>query len=125
MPGFKYDSQGLLTAVIQDTDTGEILMVAHMDKKALERTLKEKKTVFYSRSRNQYWIKGEISGHTQDVIQSLTDCDRDAVVIKVRQKGGACHLGYRSCFVHELDSNGEIVRITQDKIFDPGKVYKE
>ncbi len=125
MEEFKYDSQGLLTAVIQDADTGEILMVAHMDKTALERTLKEKKTVFYSRSRKQYWTKGETSGHVQEVIQALADCDRDAVVIKVRQKGGACHLGYRSCFVHELDSKGEITRITQDKVFDPDKVYKE
>jgi len=122
---FKFDAQGLITAVIQDADTGEILMLAHMDKIALERTLKEKKTVFYSRSRKQYWIKGETSGHVQTVTQLLTDCDRDAVLIKVRQKGGACHLGYRSCFVHELSEDGEIVRITQDKVFDPDKVYKE
>ncbi len=122
---FKFDAQGLLTAVIQDAETGEILMVAHMDKTALERTLKEKKTVFYSRSRKQYWIKGETSGHVQEVTQVLADCDRDAVVIKVRQKGGACHLGYRSCFVHELNEEGAIVRVTQDKVFDPNKVYKE
>lgn len=125
MVDFKFDAQGLITAVIQDADTGEILMLAHMDKIALERTLKEKKTVFYSRSRKQYWIKGETSGHVQTVTQLLTDCDRDAVLIKVRQKGGACHLGYRSCFVHELSEDGEIVRITQDKVFDPDKVYKE
>ena len=125
MLDFKFDAQGLITAVIQDADTGEILMLAHMDKTALERTLKEKNTVFYSRSRKKYWIKGETSGHVQTVTQALADCDRDAVLIKVRQKGGACHLGYRSCFVHELSEDGEIVRITQDKVFDPDKVYKE
>ena len=123
MTPFKFDSQGLLPAVIQDADSGEVLMVAYMDKTALERTLREKKTVFYSRSRNKYWIKGETSGHVQEVLQVLTDCDQDTVVIKVRQKGGACHLGYRTCFVHELNDQGNIVRITQEKVFDPDKIY--
>ena len=124
MTSFKFDSQGLMAAIIQDIDSGEVLMLAYMDKTAVERTLKEKKTVFYSRSRKQYWIKGETSGHTQDVAQVLADCDRDAILIKVRQKGGACHLGYRSCFVHELNDEGVIVRVTQEKMFDPDKVYK-
>ena len=122
---FKFNSQGLLPAVIQDADSGEVLMVAYMDKTALERTLKEKKTVFYSRSRNQYWVKGETSGHVQQVTEALTDCDQDTVVIKVRQRGGACHLGYRSCFVHELSDAGDIVRVTQEKVFDPEKTYKK
>lgn len=120
----KLDSQGLVAAVIQDADTGEVLMLAFMDPQAIERTLKEKRTVFYSRSRKKYWVKGETSGHIQEVIQVLTDCDRDAILIRVRQKGGACHLGYRSCFVHELDENGEIRRVTQEKVFDPAQVYK-
>ena len=124
MSGFKYDDKGLLTAVIQDEVSGEVLMVAFMDKTAVERTLKEKKTVFYSRSRQKYWVKGESSGHVQTVTAAYTDCDKDAVVIKVRQEGGACHLGYRTCFVHELDENGAIARVTQDKVFDPDKVYK-
>ena len=125
MTPFKYDAQGLIAVIIQDMDSGEVLMMAYMDKTALERTLKEKKTVFYSRSRKKYWVKGETSGHTQEVFQALTDCDQDTILIRVRQKGGACHLGYRSCFVHELDSEGNIVRVTQEKIFDPEKVYKE
>ena len=120
---FKFDAQGLAAAVIQDADSGEVLMLAFMDKTAIDRTLKEKKTVFYSRSRNQYWVKGETSGHTQEVVQVLTDCDQDAILIKVKQKGGACHLGYRSCFVHELDSKGDIARITQEKVFDPAQIY--
>ena len=122
---FKTDDKGLIAAVIQDADSGEVLMLAFMDKTALERTLKEKKTVFFSRSRNQYWVKGETSGHTQEVVEVLADCDQDAVLIKVRQKGGACHLGYRSCFVHELNEKGEIARVTQKKIFDPEKTYKK
>ena len=121
---FKFNSAGLIPAIIQDVDSGEVLMLAYMDKTALERTLKEKKTVFFSRSRNKYWVKGESSGHVQTVTQSLTDCDKDTILIKVTQKGGACHLGYRTCFVHELDENGKIVRVTQEKIFDPDKVYK-
>ncbi len=121
---FKFNSDGLIPAIIQDAENGEVLMLAYMDKTALERTLKEKKTVFFSRSRNQYWVKGESSGHAQSVTQSLTDCDRDTIPIKVKQAGGACHLGYRSCFVHELDETGKIVKVTQPKVFDPDKVYK-
>ena len=123
MDSFKYNSQGLIPAIIQDQESGEVLMLAYMDKTALERTLKEKKTVFYSRSRNQYWVKGESSGHVQTVHQALTDCDSDTVLIKVTQKGGACHLGYRTCFVHQLDDKGQVIKITQEKVFDPSKVY--
>ncbi len=120
----KYNEKGLIPAIIQDADNGEVLMLAYMDKVALERTLKEKHTVFYSRSRQKYWVKGESSGHVQSVSTSLTDCDQDTVLIKVRQKGGACHLGYRTCFVHELDESGEISKVTQEKVFDPDQVYK-
>ncbi len=125
MQPFKYDGKGLVAAVIQDVESGEVLMLAYMDKTAIERTLQERKTVFFSRSRNQYWVKGETSGHTQEVVEVLTDCDQDAILIKVRQKGGACHLGYRSCFVHLLDSNGNIAKVTQEKLFDPTQVYKK
>ena len=121
---FKFDARGFIAAVIQDADSGEVLMMAYMDQTALERTLKEKRTVFFSRSRNEYWVKGETSGHVQEVVQVLTDCDQDAVLIRVRQTGGACHLGYRTCFVHELDAKGEVIKITQAKVFDPEKIYK-
>ena len=123
MTPFKFDANGLIAAIIQDADSGEVLMLAFMDQTALERTIREKHTVFYSRSRKQYWVKGETSGHVQAVQQILTDCDQDAVLIKVRQKGGACHLGYRTCFVHELNEQGDIARITQEKVFDPKQVY--
>jgi phosphoribosyl-AMP cyclohydrolase len=122
----KFNDQGLLPAIIQDSETGEVLMLAYVDQVAIERTLKEKHTVFYSRSRNKYWVKGEESGHTQSVVQVLTDCDKDTLLIRVTQKkGGACHLGYRSCFVHEMNESGDIVRITQEKVFDPSQVYKK
>lgn len=125
MTEYKYNDQGLIPAIIQDADSGEVLMLAYMDKTAFERTLKEKKTVFFSRSRNKYWVKGETSGHIQEVKQVLTDCDRDTILIKVKQHGAACHEGYRSCFVHQLDENASIVKVTQEKMFDPDKVYKK
>ena len=123
MIDLKFDPEGLIPVIIQDVDSGEVLMMAYMDKTAVERTLKEKKTVFFSRSRNKYWVKGETSGHVQTVKQVLTDCDQDTLLIKVSQKGGACHLGYRTCFVHELNEKGDSVRITQERIFDPEKIY--
>ena len=122
---FKFNDQGLMPVIIQDAASGEVLMLAYMNQIAIERTLQEKKTVFYSRSRNQYWVKGESSGHTQDVQQILTDCDQDTLLIRVTQHGGACHLGYRSCFVHELNEKGDVVRVTQNKLFDPDSVYKK
>lgn len=123
MHKFQYDSQGLMPAIIQEAKTGRVLMLAYVNKKALQLALKAKKTCFYSRSRKTYWIKGETSGHIQKIKAVLTDCDRDTLLIQVEQKGGACHLGYHSCFVHLLDGKGNIVKITESKIFDPSKVY--
>ena len=125
MISFKYDDNGLMPAIVQDYDTGEVLMMAYMDQTALQRTLKEKQTVFYSRSRKKYWVKGETSGHTQKVVQVLTDCDQDTILIRVKQQGGACHLGYRTCFVHQVGEKGDLVKITQKKIFDPESTYRK
>lgn len=124
MIDLKLNEQGLIPAIIQDIDTGEVLMMGYMDLEAFRRTLKEKRTVFYSRSRKKYWVKGETSGHTQEVLEVLTDCDQDTLLIRVRQKGGACHLGYRSCFVHLMDGKGEIAKVTQEKVFDPESTYR-
>lgn len=121
---FKWSDQGLIPAVIQDAESHEVLMVAYMDKESVRRTLEKKLTCFYSRSRKEYWIKGESSGHTQEVVDVLTDCDKDTLLIRVKQKGGACHLGYKSCFVHRLDAKGEAAGVTQEKVFDPARVYK-
>jgi phosphoribosyl-AMP cyclohydrolase len=125
MIDFKYMEDGLIPAVIQDSKTGEVLMVAYMNKESFLTTLKTGKTHFYSRSRKKFWMKGEESGHTQTVEEILTDCDKDTILIKVKQEGGACHLGYKSCFVHKIDEKGEPAGITQPKVFDPEAKYKK
>jgi len=115
---------GLIPAIIQDHENGEVLMVAFMDKKTLDLTLKDGKTWFFSRTRNKYWMKGEESGNTQEVVEVLTDCDADSVVIKVKQNGpAACHTGNRSCFYVRWE-NGEWVEHS-NPLFDPNEVYKK
>lgn len=122
---FRFDEKGLIPAIVQDFHSGEVLMMGYMDEKALKRTLKEGGAVFYSRSRKKHWVKGETSGHTQEVLEVLTDCDQDTLLIRVKQKGGACHLGYRSCFVQLMDDKGDLAKITQEKVFDPAKTYPQ
>jgi len=98
-----YDSAGLIPAVIQQHDTGEVLMVAYMNRESLAETLETGRTWFWSRSRNKFWMKGEESGHTQDVLEILYDCDADTLLVKVNQNGpGACHTGQRTCFYRRL-----------------------
>ena len=123
MTKFKFGQNGLMPAVVQDYKNGEVLMLAYVDKTAIKKMLSLGKTCFYSRSRKKYWIKGEESGHIQKIKQISTDCDRDTLLIQVEQVGGACHLGYRNCFVHSLDKQGNIKRITAKKVFDPNKIY--
>ena len=98
----KFDEQGLIPAIIQDEKTKQVLMLAYMDKKSLRMTLKLKKTCFWSRSRREYWIKGKTSGNLQFVKAIYYDCDKDALLIKVSQKGVACHTGKYSCFFRKL-----------------------
>lgn len=98
----RFDEKGLVTAVIQDAQDGEVLMVAHMNREAVEKTLEGPHTHFWSRSRQKQWMKGETSGHTQTVKEILVDCDRDCLLIKVEQKGVACHKGTRSCFSEKI-----------------------
>ena len=113
---------GLVTAIAQDADTGEILMVAYMNREAWEHTLRTGTATYWSTSRNQLWVKGETSGHTQDVVEVRVDCDEDAVVLKVHQKGGAaCHEGYRSCFFRRVE--GETWVVTDERVVDPAKIY--
>ncbi|APG26103.1 MULTISPECIES: phosphoribosyl-AMP cyclohydrolase [Syntrophotalea] len=115
---------GLVPAIIQDYQTNEVLMVAFLDEKALNLTLETGKTWFFSRSRNKYWMKGEQSGNTQEVREVFTDCDADALVIKVKQNGGAaCHTGNRSCFYVHWE-NGAWVEHSEP-LFDPDEVYKK
>jgi len=103
MPELKYDSSGLIPAIIQDADNNEVLMMAYMNSASLQKTIETGRTHFWSRSRQKYWMKGESSGHVQEVKQVLFDCDRDTLLIKVVQKGpGACHTGHRSCFYTDI-----------------------
>jgi phosphoribosyl-AMP cyclohydrolase len=105
----KLNAQGLIPAIVQDYQTGEVLMLAYMSPESLKLTLRDKKNWFYSRSRKKLWLKGETSGHFQEVKEMYLDCDNDTLLIKVNQVGGiACHTGNRSCFFKKVDlENGE------------------
>lgn len=103
MVPLKFDSNGLLTAVAQNIDTGQVLMVAMMDAQAVALTLKTRQAHFWSRSRRKLWLKGETSGNILDVLEIKVDCDRDAVLLLVKPHGPACHSGNTSCFYTSLD----------------------
>jgi phosphoribosyl-AMP cyclohydrolase len=123
LAGMKYTADGLMPAVVVDHKTKQVLMVAYMNADALRDTVKTGKTHFWSRSRQKYWMKGESSGHTQDVQAVYTDCDQDTVVIEVVQHGAACHEGYYSCFYRKLDESGQW-QVVEEKVFNPDDVYK-
>ena len=118
----KFDDKGLVTAVAQDAETGEVLMLAFMNRESLEMTLQRRVACYWSRSRGKLWVKGETSGHMQQVKEITIDCDMDAVVMKIEQKGGACHTGYRSCFYRRVEEDGSLT-VTGEKIFDEDDVY--
>lgn len=120
----KLDPQGLIPAVIQDARDKTVLMVGYMNRASLRKTLRLKKSVFWSRSRRCYWLKGESSGHVQKVKSIRLDCDADCLLIQVEQVGrAACHTGHRSCFYRVVDSRGRL-RVKGRPLFDPRKVYK-
>ncbi|MHA6511741.1 phosphoribosyl-AMP cyclohydrolase [Tessaracoccus sp. Z1128] len=102
-----YNSDGLVPAVAQDAETGEVLMLAWMDAEALRRTLTTGRATYWSRSRQEYWVKGETSGHTQEVVDVALDCDGDTLLLRVHQVGAACHTGNRTCFFTPLTA-GEL-----------------
>lgn len=104
--GLKYDGSGLIAAVVQDAANGDVLMVGYMNREAVERTLETKRVTFWSRSRQQFWVKGETSGNVQHVIGLYVDCDQDCLLVKVEQVGAACHEGYRSCFFRRIAPDG-------------------
>jgi phosphoribosyl-AMP cyclohydrolase len=113
---------GVIPAIIQDAASGEVLMLAFMDREAWDRTLKTGETHFYSRTRQKIWHKGETSGHVQRVKEIYVDCDNDTVLLKVEQAGGAaCHTGHRSCFYRRRATEGW--QIAGERIFDPKEVY--
>ncbi len=119
----KFDEKGLVPAIVQDIDSGEILMMAWMNEAALKQTLEVKKATFYSRSRDKMWIKGESSGHVQEVVEVRVDCDQDLVLLKCKSHGPCCHVGYNSCFYREVQADGTL-KLVAKKVFDPAKVYK-
>lgn len=115
--------EGLIPVIIQDVSTHEVLMLGYMNREAWRRTLREKKATFWSRSRKKLWLKGETSGHVQEVKGIYLDCDGDALLLKVDQIGGAaCHTGYRSCFHHKYEKGKW--KISGEKVFNPKEVYR-
>jgi len=120
MDDIKWDERGLVPVVVQDFKTKDVLMVAYINREAFELTLKTGKAHFYSRSRKKLWLKGETSGHTQDVKAIHLDCDNDTVLILVDQKVAACHTGYWSCFYRAWSEGWKVVG---KKVFDEEKIY--
>jgi len=115
---------GLLPAIAQDADTGQVLMMAWMNREAFDETLRTKRACYFSRSRGRLWRKGEESGHVQEVREVYLDCDADTILLKVKQKGGAaCHEGYASCFFRRVD--GDKLQVVGERVFDPRQVYRK
>lgn len=128
----EFNGEKLITAIAQDYKTGQILMVANMNKESLKKTIKTGKAHYWSTSRNEQWLKGESSGHVQTVKEILVDCDMDAVILKIEQKGAACHEGYYSCFFRKLnlennpdisELNDDDVELIAERLFNPEDIY--
>lgn len=122
----KFDDNGLISAIAQDSQTGQILMVAYMNRQSLEMTIQTGYATYFSRSRQKLWKKGEQSGHVQKVEQILVDCDQDCLILKVAVDAGQCHVGYRSCFYRELKKNTDKkLKFIADKVYNPQKTYRK
>ena len=117
----KFDKDGLVPAIVQDYENGEVLMMAYMNRLAVEKTLETGLCHYWSRSRGKLWLKGETSGHTQAVKEAYYDCDADCLLFKVDQKTAACHTGHRSCFFTKIEAEG--VRDAGQKVFEESSVY--
>ena len=124
---FRHDVGGeqLVIAIAQDHESSEVLMVAYMNREALMKTLETGIAHYWSTSRKKLWLKGESSGHTQEVQEVLTDCDEDAVLLKVKQNGGACHKGYYSCFFRKIQGESGNLEVVKEKVFEPENIYGE
>jgi phosphoribosyl-AMP cyclohydrolase len=122
----KYDPNGLIPAIAQDDATGDILMMAWMNRESLEETVRTNRAVYFSRSRNKLWRKGEESGNVQEVRSIHLDCDADVILLRIRQIGdAACHTGHRTCFYREVTDGGNSYTEKNDIVFDPSTVYKK
>ena len=120
----KFDANGLIPAIVQDASSGEVLMMAWMNRQSLQKTIETGQTHFYSRSRNKLWLKGESSGHVQHVKSIRLDCDGDVLLVGVEQVGAACHEGYYSCFFRERQPDDRW-KVVGRKVFDPKTVYQK
>ena len=122
----KFDTDGLIPAIAQDARTGQVMMLAYMNREALDLTIQTGCATYFSRSRQKLWKKGEESGHVQKVEQILIDCDQDCLVLKVTVDAGQCHVGYQSCFYRALkkDSSKKLDFIAE-KVYDPKEIYKK
>jgi phosphoribosyl-AMP cyclohydrolase len=122
----KFDSDGLIPAIAQEEKSGEILMMAWMNRESLRATIETNRATYWSRSRKKFWMKGEESGNIQKIRSIHIDCDGDAVLLKVNQIGGAaCHTGHRTCFYREIVDGGQNFKESNDIIFDPNTVYRK
>ena len=121
----KFDKNGLIPAIAQDAKTGQVLMVAYMDRAALDMTIQTGCATYFSRSRQKLWKKGEESGHFQKVEKILVDCDQDCIILKVTVEAGQCHVGYQSCFYRALKKGTDKdLELISEKVYDPKKVYE-
>lgn len=114
--------RGLLPAIAQDAETGEVLMLAWMNEEAYAKTVETGRAVYFSRSKQRLWFKGEESGHTQEIVEIRVDCDADAILLRVRQSGAACHEGYRSCFFRKREAAGDYA-VCESRLKDPAQIY--
>jgi len=121
----KYDEKGLIPVIVQEVRNGQVLMMAWMNREALEKTLETGKVHTYSRSRGRLALKGESSGHFQQVKEVYTDCDKDVVLVKAEQVVAACHEGYRSCFFRQYEKGSGEWKVVGEKAFDPEAVYRK
>lgn len=119
----KFNTEGLIPAIIQDAANGRVLMMAWMNRASIEATVKTGKTHFWSRSRQKFWMKGESSGHVQIVKDIAFDCDGDTLLVQVEQTGAACHEGYRSCFYRSFAEGGAKDRLTEERLQTPEEIY--
>ena len=119
--GLKYDESGLIPAVVQDWQNGEVLMVGYMNRESVERTIARGRVTFWSRSRQKFWVKGETSGNYQNLKEIYVDCDQDCLLVKVEQVGPACHEGFRSCFFRRIAEDG--LEVVAERIIAPEEIY--
>jgi phosphoribosyl-AMP cyclohydrolase len=130
MDNFKFNADGLIAVIVQEASAeqpprGRVLMMAWMNREALEKTLATGKMHYWSRSRQKLWFKGESSGHTQDVVRWYADCDKDCLLFEVKQTTAACHTGYESCFFQGYNKTGAPLPVEEKAAFDAAKVYSD